>query len=436
MKAVKTIFILSFLIALTGCNTIPQPSRGTPVASQKGLDTSQFRHAAMSGEPLPYSSLRNGPIPKAVQCRPIWDEKPDEYISIPQKEIKDVTLYIFQNTNDFHQTLSEYKYENKSTGETWREYYVGRQLIYRGTPQSEYNFFLRWAGRGQLLFRSENKSGFFFLLDVEHRTIRLFVNCQWKNIPMTGETVTDDIWEYHDSSMKVKLCGYDEKTGRLLFYVTHQHTTLFEYTPLWPNRVTILLDNLPAQVTSLPSYIINGNLVTRQDGTLWFCVEADGNPDWSGMVFRYDTRTTILTPVFFCTGRQNFYFHKETITIHWAEGGISVFDCNTSTVYPLENCSSMYVTTEIGPTGTECIITYSEKEKIHYLWDTAGNRRYYITYNDIFSTYPGADNLTDSYTVEYSHGSGGFIARREWDGRYTRDSYRIDWYSAILHPLD
>lgn len=436
MKPVKTILIILLLSTLSGCNIMPQHIHSTPAISKKMLDTASFRHASVSGKPLPFSSLKYGQIPKATQCQSIWDERPRGDVTIPKKEMQDVTIYIFRHVNAFHQTLLEYKYENESTGDTWREYYVNRQLIYRGNPQSEYNFFLRWAGRGQLLFRSENDSGFFFLLDVGHRTLLLFDDCQWNNIPLTGETVTDDIWEYHDPSMEVKLCGYDEQTGQVLFYVTHQHTTLFEYNPLWPNRITILLDNLPAQVSGLPNYIMRGNFVTRRDGTLWFCVESNGNPDWSGIVFQYDSQSNVLTPVFFCTGRQGFYFYKETIALHWAEGGLSIFDYNTSTVYPPENCSGMYVITEIGPSGLEYIKTYSESEKRHYLWDTAGNRRYYVTYDDIVSTYPDSDSMMDGDVIVYLHGSGWFYAYREEDNRCRPDSYRIDWYAAIRHPLD
>lgn len=333
---------------------------------------------------MPFSELKTGVAPEAIRCHPVWEK------------------------------------EARSPS---------------NQPQSEDDFYPQWIGRNLILFRAENKSGFFFLLDTGSRTISLFHDGQWKRIPIDQIAVANDIWQYYDPAMKVKLSGFEEKTGQIFFYVEHKWTTLFEYNPLWPYSVTVLLDNLPAQVSAFTNYIGGGKLSQRNDGTVWFCVETGGEAEQFGLVFQYNTKSKILTPVFNYSDEQNCYFYKDSIAIHkWPE--ISLFDYNTGFIYPLEDCSEMYVTSEIGPTMKECIKTYSEKEKRHYLWDVAANKRYYVTYDDMVVNFPGADHMTEGDKIVYLHGSGCFYLEQAGDdNRLLYDGYSIDWYSTIRPEL-
>lgn len=422
------IVIISFL-GLTGCCI----STALPQAEDKNvLDTTQFTHAVVSGNPLPFNELQTGQIPEAVRCQPIWEEPSKNFPRYSTEftgESQDLRLKTSCQTNDFYETLWEYRYENKSTGENWREYYINKQLIYRGQPGSDYNFYSKWIGRSLILFRSENQSGYFFIYNMAQKTIFLFCDRQWKSIPIDGGVITNDVWNYYDLSMPVRLGGVEETTGQIFFYVEHEFTTLFEYNPLRPNRVIVLLDHLPVKDSKL-EFFGSGNLYQRKDGSVWFGVETGSDPVFSGLVFAYDAKSMVLTQMFTYSNSMHCYFYKECIAVHnWPD--ISLFDYNTNIVYPLEDSSQMYVITEIGPTGRECIKTYSESEKIHYLFDVPGNKRYYVTYNDMIQNFPDADRLTEGNRIAYLHGAGGFYLESGEDGRILQNGYNIDWYSAI-----
>lgn len=404
------------------------------------LDVSSFPQAIRSGNPLPLSELIEGQTPEAIRCQPVWKEFAkllSEHLNEPVRLNQDITLKISRYKNDFHQTLSEYNYENESTGESWQEYYVEDLLVFQDTPQSVHSSFsAQWIGKSLLLFRAEQGAGFFFLVDTDFRIIRLFHDSQWKQIPMNLDPITSDIWQYNDPSMPVKLAGFEEHTGQLFFYVVHEYTTLFEYNPLWPNNVTVLFEHLPAQDAEYSNYYTGQiQLWQREDGSIWFCTAVGGEPGQSGLVFRYNGKTKVLTPVFKYSDRQHCYFYKEAIAIHdKVKDNILIFQYNANAVFKLEDCSGMYVNTDIGPNLRECFITYSEMRKTHVLWDLSENKRYDIAYEDMVRNFPVADSMAEWDEIAYLHGAGGFYVYNSKDDKYGYDGYFIDWYSSIHHP--
>lgn len=429
------IIIVLLIIFLNGCKTISDAS----AISAKKLDTTAYPHAVISGEPSPLSGLSVEQPPMAIACQPVWDDS-IEHSQMPAKEFiqgsQDITLKMTQSQNDHHEILTEYCYEKESTGEKWREYYIDKRLIYQGCPQKEnISFYAQWIGEKYILFRSEEYSGgFFFLLDTRFKEIMLFHDLQWKRMPEGREPITDDMWQYYNPELEVKLGGYEEKTGQIFFFVSGERTTLFEYNPLRPNSVTVLLDNLPPQTSVFTNHAGKCKLSQREDGTVWFSVESDIEPGQSDMVFTYHAKSKHLTPVLTYTSDLACYFHRNFITIH-GKDNLSVFDCKTGTVYPLEDCSGMYVVTEIGPTRQECIMTYSKREKRHYLWDIAESKRYYVTYDDMVPVFPDADKMEEDDQLVYYHGEGKFYLENAREDKFSYDGYKIDWYASIRQTI-